>query len=839
MKAFHRSLLLFPCLALMLLVQLPGNTQAAGTCVSDYPFGAGRILTDGEIVLADPRLNALRGFKYQQTGGHFTEFPVGPRNLQSYDEIVVADMDGQGTDEIIIGDASDDKIHIYTASFVEIRSFNVAFERYDDLAVGDVDGDGNQEIILGNASDPHGHGIQLFHSDDTDIGWIKISGGYESGDRIAAGDLDGDGIDEIVHGDGSDDCIHIYKWNENAQGHISELHKFNVGYSRYDEIAVADVDNDGFGEIILGCGYSSNPDIDIRQRISAYGMDGNVVARSADIGFKGIDGLTAGDLDMDGRDEIVVGKISDHALHVYKVGEDGNFLEIDSFAINYQVGGEGNERYDGEKIAIGDLDGGSITVGEPICQGQMEVDDQVIAMINAPPKQEGVNGDPGNFLVKYEHSQTETTSNTVTAITGFTFSTKISGGFNIGVVKAKYSLSTKYNKSKKFQSGNSVSVQVGEGLTADQADRKVSLTTTFDIFEYPILDESGHQAVIDGKPQYLLVTLPVSIGTPTLGYYNSSIHTLNDLASYPSQMSALINYPFEPIYDYSFVAGPDPSSGFIKKSESQFNNRQTSSEIKISSSMTASFMGQSASISGDYQHQSIATHRVEFKETTSLKIEYDGGISDEDKYYTAHAVAYYDSQAGHLVLDWLVPSYGSFYTASNFQPWMPNLVFTPTIHSNLQQYMNISLPVPTGQQSFEYHDDQGSTLRDQEPANCKPLGFKNPNSTLNLQANLPAFDAPVDIYLAFYAPDLDTEHIYLFTPGGIEVLTNSLTPWMSFSSGNINESVFGEIPLTDLPFGTYYFYLLASPANGNPLENYYLWFTTFTKQITFCPLPLR
>ena len=469
----------------------------------------------------------------------------------------------------------------------------------------------------------------------------------------------------------------------------------------------------------------------------------------------------------------------------------------------------------------------------------MEIDDQVIAMINAPPKQEGVNGDPGNFLVKYEHSQTETTSNTVTAITGFTFSAKISGGFNIGVAKAKYSLSEKYNENKKSQFGHSVSVQVGEGLTADQADRKVALTTTFDIFEYPILDESGHQATIDGKPQYLLVTLPVSIGTPTLGYYNSSIHTLNDLASYPSQMSALVNYPFDPIYDYSFVAGPDPSSGFIKKSESHFNNRQTSSEIKISASIAASSMGQSARFSGEYQDQLIATHRVEFKETTSLKIEYNGGISDEDKFYTAHAVVYYDSQDGHLVLDWLVPSYGSFYTASNFHPWMPNPVFTSTIHRNLQQYMSISLPVPTGQQSFEFHDDQGSTLRNQEPANCKPLGFKNPNSTLNLQANLPAFDAPVDIYLAFYAPDLDAEHIYLFTPGGIEILTNSLTPWMSFSSGNINESVFGEIPLADLPFGTYYFYLLASPANGNPLENYYLWFTTFTQQITLRPLPLR
>lgn len=836
MKVFHRILLSFCLLILVNLILLPENIQAAGTCVSNPPFESGRILTDGEIVLADQQLNKLRGFKHQETG-HFTEFSVGSRNLQTYDELVLADMDGEGEDEIIIGDASDNKIHIYTASLGEITSFGVAFERYDDLAVGDVDGDGVREIILGNASDPGGQSIQIFRMDGTEMGWIKLSGGYGRYDRIAVGDLDGNGVDEIINGNAStgDDSIHVYKWNESAEGHVSELHKFNVNYSRYDEIAVADVDNDGVGDIIFGCGSSSaNPDV--RHRITVYDMDGNVKAQSADIGFEGTDELAAGDVDMDGRAEIVVGKNSDHALHVYKVGEDGNFLEMDSFAVNYQTGGSDANRYDGEKIAIGDLDGGSITVGEPVCKGQMEIDDQVVAIINAPPKQEGVNSDAGIFLAKYEHSQTETTSNTVTAITGFTFSDKQTGSSNIGVVKVKASLGHKYNHSKKSQSGSKTSVQVGEGLTADQADRKVALTTTFDVFEYPILDDSGNQRVIDGEPQYLLVTLPVSIGTPTLGYYNSSIHTLADLTSYPSQMRALVNYSFDPIYNYSFVAGPDPSSGLIKKNESHFNSQQTSSTIKISASMTATYMGYGATISGDYQNQFIATHRVEFKETTSLEIEYAGGISDENKYYTAHAVAYYDSLDGHLVLDWVVPSYGSFYAASNFQPWMPNLVFNPVISGNLQQYMSISLPLPTAQQFFEYHDDQGEILRDGEPTNCKPLGFKNPDSTLNLQVNLPSFDEPVDLYLAFYAPGLDANNIYLFTPEGIKPIVNSLTPWMSFSSGNINESVFGEIPLADLPFGTYYFYLLASPANADPLGKYYLWGTSFTKQITLRPL---
>ncbi len=574
MKIFSKILLSCFLVALMNISLFPGEVQAVDTpCVSPPPFEAGRVLTDGEIVLADPQSNSLRGFKYQDTGD-FAEFTLSQRDLETYDEIVMADMNRWGLDEIIIGDASDNNIHIYTV-LGQFSVIHAGFERHDDLAVGDVDGDGLQEIILGDASDPNGRSIRVFNMFGHIKGWIKIPGGYERYDRIAVGDLDGDGVDEIVHGDAStgDDSIHIYKFNENIEGYFSELHKFNVNYSRHDEIAVADIDNDGVAEIIFGCG-SSSTDPENRHRILVFDIDGNLKAKSADIGFSGTDELVAGDVDRDGRAEIVVGKDSDHTLHVYKVGEDGNFLELDSFDVNYHTGGSGDDRYDGEKIVIGDVDGGSITVGYPLCRGQMEIDDQIIAVINAPPKQDGVNNEAGNFLVEYEHSQAETTSNTVTAITGFTFSAGASAKFNIGAVKAKASLDFKYNHSKQSQSGTSTSVKLGEGVVADQADRQVTLTTTYDVFEYPILGENGSQLVVDGEPQYLMITQPVSIGTPTLGYHHSSIHTLGNLTSYPSQISALLNYSFDPIYDYSFVAGPDPSSGLIKKTDSYFNSQK-------------------------------------------------------------------------------------------------------------------------------------------------------------------------------------------------------------------------------------------------------------------------
>ncbi len=60
------------------------------------------------------------------------------------------------------------------------------------------------------------------------------------------GDVNGDGVYEIIHGDRSDDKIYIFDMNGNK---ISE--PFDVGYEQEDRIAAGEVNNDGKDEIIL------------------------------------------------------------------------------------------------------------------------------------------------------------------------------------------------------------------------------------------------------------------------------------------------------------------------------------------------------------------------------------------------------------------------------------------------------------------------------------------------------------------------------------------------------------------------------------------------------------
>ncbi len=819
----HRFWILISFMLFTFYYMLIGKAMCS-QCVSDPPFGARRLLVDGEIVMLDASLDKLRGFKRNESSGAFSEFTVGERDVEHYDSMVVGNLDGEGEDEIVIADASDDKIHIFSHDLSEIGSFNAGIERYDDIALGDVNGDGQLEIILGDASDPSGKGIRVFDSSGNELGWIKISGGYERYDRVDAGDVDGDGVDEIVHGDASDDNIHVYKWNSSTQGHFSGVTQFNMDYSREDEIAVGDVDSDGIAEIIFAEGTNGAIE-DNRHRIVVYDKDGNVIARSVDIGFEGSDTLAAGDIDLDNMAEIIVGKDADGTIHVFEVGQNGVVAEGNSFSVGYDSG---------DKLAVGDVDGGSVMVGEPVCRGQLVMDDVVVAVINAPPKHDGVNNDPDVFKVGYEHSTTETTTNIITAESNFSFTVGVSYEHKFAkIVSLESSLNYTYNQSTKTTEGTKISKEIGEGLVADQRDRQITISTTYDVYEYPVIDEDGNQIYVDGEPQFLAVNVPVSMDVPTIGYYTSSIHTLGDITSYPHETSDLINYPGVSIYDTNFVIGPDPSYGYIKKSDSHFNSSKYFHEHKVDWSVAVSAWGAGLNLKGNYSSKEITTHKFEFTDTTSLKIEYDGGITDEDKYYSAHAIAYYDSEDGHFVLDWLVPSYGDYYTSSSSFNIPASIlgppVFIPPL--DVPSLFAISLPTPSGANAYEISAND-TTSRDEDPSKCRPIGVTGDSGTmLTVSIDLPAFAEPADIYFGIYAPALAPGEIFLITNNGDNITTISssgLVPYISFTSGNIKQDVLSNIPLSLLPEGDYYFYLLLSPANQPPMEDYYLWWTTFS-----------
>lgn len=172
------------------------------------------------------------------------------------------------------------------------------------VAVGNVRGDAAKEIVTGtgrgfgpqvNIVDKDGKVLKSFFAYDTTM---------RTGVRVATGDIDQDGYDEIVTvpGPGAVPEIRVFDGDGNRKttgGFMALDGKFKGGA----HIAIGDVNGDGKGEMVVTAGQGGGPQVTVHE------AGGRVIANffAYDKSFRG--GITVATLDSDGDgiDEIVTG----------------------------------------------------------------------------------------------------------------------------------------------------------------------------------------------------------------------------------------------------------------------------------------------------------------------------------------------------------------------------------------------------------------------------------------------------------------------------------------------------------------------------------------------------
>ena len=152
------------------------------------------------------------------------------------------------------------------------------------VAVGDVDGDGVAEIITGAGpgGGPHvrfwryvdGGFVEIFNH-----GFFAYDPAFPGGVNVAVGDVNGDGVADIVTGAGPGGGPHVRVFNF-LDGQFTELG--GNGFFAYDpefpggvHVAAADLGGDGVAEIITGAGPGDGP------HVRAFSLAGGVVTEVA------------------------------------------------------------------------------------------------------------------------------------------------------------------------------------------------------------------------------------------------------------------------------------------------------------------------------------------------------------------------------------------------------------------------------------------------------------------------------------------------------------------------------------------------------------------------------
>jgi len=232
-------------------------------------------------------------------------------------------------------------------------------------AAGDLDGDGYDELIAGPGPGPyHPALVQLLDWDGSRLASFQAYGTPRYGVLVSCGDLNDDGVDEIVTGAGPGAVYgpHVRGWHWDGGSIVTPLPGVSFlayGTNRWGvNVACGDIDGDGVDEIVTGAG----PGAVFGPHVRGWNADGGSAGPIPGVSYFAYGTLqwgvnvACGDIDADGIDEIVTGPGPGPSFgsHVRGWNYDGERLEPIG-GVNF-IAYASFPRSMGCNVACGDID---------------------------------------------------------------------------------------------------------------------------------------------------------------------------------------------------------------------------------------------------------------------------------------------------------------------------------------------------------------------------------------------------------------------------------------------------------------------------------------------------
>ena len=244
-----------------------------------YVDGVGDAFGNVPVIVAVERLDCVHALKGDGSGGLFEHC-----GFRDWDPPVVADVDGDGIAEVLV--ASEEETIAAIGAQGQLKwiseSYDILSGNLAGLTVADLEGDGDVEVIAGRAviDGTDGSTERVFDPPVGSTDFIFIT--Y----MPVVADLDADGRMEVI------------QWRDVFDAAGALLWTADVEPVRYIHAAVADVDDDGLGEV-----FFVTP-----SQLALHDTDGTLLALTALVEPPELEigPPCVADFDGDGRVEIAI-----------------------------------------------------------------------------------------------------------------------------------------------------------------------------------------------------------------------------------------------------------------------------------------------------------------------------------------------------------------------------------------------------------------------------------------------------------------------------------------------------------------------------------------------------
>lgn len=508
---------------------------------------------DSEFFVLDDALNNFAEIKRHS-----------PDDDADYMDVAVGDIDGDSIDEIILmgvddGDGEDTNGWVLDDALAGYAALK-RFYMHDDVtqpvsvATGDMDGDGIEEILVGGTEGDHEDSYFIVY-DDANTGFTKLLEHTPDDNMdwvdVTTGDIDGDGLQELlifgINDDGEDTMAHIL---DDANAGFATITSWDTDDGLVWPISVAagDLDGDRVDEIVFFATDADNEDSE------GYALDDGLHSFKQMHYFEEYDDadhveVTIGDIDCDGKAEIV------------RLGteDDGDDLEGEAyddaaagFASLKTWAADDNSEW--AAVACGDFDGDGITLQYTDEHWVTTSDPRVLVVMAAPPCVDGISQKYSGSGTAYgtEVSQGSGSSVEIGTTSSVTFSFEAEDPFGIAKAHASTTISQEFAKTNTETSMTTWGTSYASSYPDDVV---IYEATKYDNYKYEITSHPDPDLV--GTNMTIDVPREMMIYKETIDYFNANNgdsydigsetfkHTPGKVWSYPTatdKMMTLNNY---------------------------------------------------------------------------------------------------------------------------------------------------------------------------------------------------------------------------------------------------------------------------------------------------------